>query len=202
MLYLCPNCMDKDRITSGLQNNGIEIVDLPDESSLTLMDELYSYLDDGGALVSCDCPRDTQSNLRRVITNLSSEAAETRRWNVFIISRVDQDTDKLINRNNVIEVIYYCSTDEVIQKIRSRIGDGHRPSITEAVVNIEILQHVKDINIGVHNIIDQSAQRHEEVKQDLEQLKEGQHVISKFIVLKNNIRHSLYSLTVEETISK
>ncbi|XP_065908583.1 uncharacterized protein [Dysidea avara] len=104
MLYLCPNCMDKDRITSGLQNNGIEIVDLPDESSLTLMDELYSYLDDGGALVSCDCPRDTQSNLRRVITNLSSEAAETRRWNVFIISRVDQDTDKLINRNNVIEI--------------------------------------------------------------------------------------------------
>ena len=197
--------MDEDKITSGLKSNGIEIVDLPDESSLNIRNELYSSLYDGVALVSCGCPRDTQSNLWRVIqeiTNLSSETAETRRWNVFIISRHGQDTDKLLNRNNVVEVIYYCSTDEVVQKIRSRIEDGHRPSITEAVVNIEILQHVKDIKSGVHGIIDQSAQRHEEVKQDLEQLKEGQHVISKFIVLKNNIRHSLYFLTVKETISK
>ena len=163
-----------------LRTKGIEIIDLPDES-LAFMDirnYLYSRLDKGVALISCDCSRETKSNVRRLvrrITNLPSQAVETKRWNVFVICQSDQDTGEVLQGNKVVEVVYYSSTDDVVQKIRSRIVDDLRSSITEK----ELLECLKDISSKVDKVKYQAAEHHEEQKEDLELLKESQMVLNK-----------------------
>jgi len=176
MLYLCTNCMD---LVDELKSNGIEIVDLPEDSSnfMDIKNELDSLLDKGIALISCDCPRDTKSNLRKLvqrITNLPSQAVETKRWNVFVIRQSDQATGEVLQGNKVVEVIDYSSTDDAVQQIRSRVVDDNRSSITERVI-----RQLNNIENKVDNVKEQAAEHHEEQKEDLEQLKETQNVLSK-----------------------
>ena len=189
MIYLCPNCMDDDKIMSELKNTDIEIVDLPDES-LTYMDirnELYSLLDDGVTLISCDCPRATKSDLRRVvqrITNLPSEAVETKKWTVFVIRHTDQDTNKLLDSNKVVDIVYYTSTNDAVQKIRSRVEDGYRKSITEDEVKKRWLsEQLKEIKTEIHSVRDQATQNHEETMEGIQVVQTGQDVLSKLLIV-------------------
>jgi len=175
--------MDNERIVSELKNNGIEVVDLPDESTLTFMairNELYSLLNDGVALISCDCPRDTHSNLRRVvqrITNLPSEGVKTNTWNVFVISSADPDTNKL---NKAVEVFHYSKPDEAVQKIRSRVVDGHRESITEQSL---IHKELSEIKTGIQTIWDQNKQDHEEQMEGIQLIQTQNDVTSELFIV-------------------
>jgi len=184
MLYLCPNCLN-DKIVNELEISGVEVVNLPDESwsFMDIRNYLYSLLNDGVALISCDCLRDIDSNLRKVvqkITNLPSQAIENKRWNVFVMISADQNTNKLLDTNKVVEVVRYSNANDVVKQIRSRVGDG-KGSITEASVKKEVLEQLKDIKSDLHDIKDQSVQHHEEVKEDLEQLKTQNEVISELL---------------------
>ena len=188
MIYLCPNCMDDDKIMSELQNAGIELVDLPDESLLTFMEirnELYSSLNDGVALIICDCPRATESNLRRVvqrITNLPSEAVETKMWTVFVIRPADQDTNKLLDSNKVVDVVYYTCTNDAVQKIRCRVGDGidYRESITENELDKKWLkEQFEELKTELQDFRGEATENHEETMEVMQELQTGQHVLSK-----------------------
>jgi len=175
--------MDIERIVSELKSSGIEVIDLPDESTLTFMDirnELYSLLDDGVTLISCDCPRDIHSNLRRVvqrITNLPSGGVETEAWNVFVISPAYPDTNKL---NKTVEVVHYSNADEAVQKIKSRVGDSHRESITEHSL---IRKELSDIKTGIQTIQGQNKQNHEEQMEGIELLQTQNDVMSELFIV-------------------
>jgi len=175
--------MDNEGIVSELKNNGIEVVDLPDESTLTFMairNELYSLLNDGVALISCDCPRDTHSNLRRIvqrITNLPSEGVKTNTWNIFVTSPANPDTNKL---NKAVEVFHYSNADEAVQKISSRIADGHRESITEQLL---MRKELSDIKTGIQTIWDQNKQNHEEQMEGIQLVQTQSDVISELLIV-------------------